>query len=252
MMLNGGVARYLPNCPSMARQRNVTIHAASLPCIETRKTRQTPQLKAGRSKASFSCCSYDGRPPIHWLPHRSDIAVSCRRRNCVKTQFNPAISSTPPFIPSAMIKGRGFSCIESSFFLGLTRNRSFVRAASTASLGCQGRHRPPGINRGRPRVGGSASSMPSGPEDKSQASTASLHTSTGRLSLISRHLTKQYPVNTPFSVERLPDSVDTSLLTPAQKRLLANMSSQPEHPAVLIPGPIEFDDAVLQSMGHFR
>ncbi|KAF2840770.1 PLP-dependent transferase [Patellaria atrata CBS 101060] len=29
------------------------------------------------------------------------------------------------------------------------------------------------------------------------------------------------------------------------------MSSQPEHPALLIPGPIEFDDAVLQSMSHY-
>ncbi|KAF2200433.1 PLP-dependent transferase [Delitschia confertaspora ATCC 74209] len=28
------------------------------------------------------------------------------------------------------------------------------------------------------------------------------------------------------------------------------MSSQPPHPALLIPGPIEFDDAVLQSMSH--
>ena len=32
----------------------------------------------------------------------------------------------------------------------------------------------------------------------------------------------------------------------------ANMSTQPEHPSVLIPGPVEFDDAVLQSMGHYR
>jgi alanine-glyoxylate transaminase/serine-glyoxylate transaminase/serine-pyruvate transaminase len=32
----------------------------------------------------------------------------------------------------------------------------------------------------------------------------------------------------------------------------AKMSTQPEHPAVLIPGPVEFDDAVLQSMGHYR
>lgn len=30
------------------------------------------------------------------------------------------------------------------------------------------------------------------------------------------------------------------------------MSNQPDHPALLIPGPIEFDDAVLQAMGHFR
>ncbi|CAI4218134.1 unnamed protein product [Parascedosporium putredinis] len=34
--------------------------------------------------------------------------------------------------------------------------------------------------------------------------------------------------------------------TPALK-----MSTQPAHPALLIPGPIEFDDAVLQSMSHF-
>ncbi|KAL4905745.1 hypothetical protein BDW74DRAFT_151939 [Aspergillus multicolor] len=29
------------------------------------------------------------------------------------------------------------------------------------------------------------------------------------------------------------------------------MSSQPAHPTLLIPGPIEFDDAVLQSMSHY-
>jgi len=29
------------------------------------------------------------------------------------------------------------------------------------------------------------------------------------------------------------------------------MSSQPDHPTLLIPGPIEFDDDVLQSMSHF-
>ncbi|ETS79559.1 hypothetical protein PFICI_09412 [Pestalotiopsis fici W106-1] len=29
------------------------------------------------------------------------------------------------------------------------------------------------------------------------------------------------------------------------------MSSQPDHPTLLIPGPVEFDDAVLQSMSHF-
>ncbi|KAJ6441829.1 alanine--glyoxylate aminotransferase [Purpureocillium lavendulum] len=29
------------------------------------------------------------------------------------------------------------------------------------------------------------------------------------------------------------------------------MSSQPAHPTLLIPGPIEFDDAVLESMGHY-
>lgn len=32
----------------------------------------------------------------------------------------------------------------------------------------------------------------------------------------------------------------------------AKMSSQAAHPALMIPGPIEFDDAVLQSMAHYR
>jgi hypothetical protein len=27
---------------------------------------------------------------------------------------------------------------------------------------------------------------------------------------------------------------------------------QPEHPALLIPGPIEFDDAILEAMSHYR
>ena len=29
------------------------------------------------------------------------------------------------------------------------------------------------------------------------------------------------------------------------------MSTQAPHPTLLIPGPIEFDDAVLHSMGHY-
>ncbi|KAK4251662.1 pyridoxal phosphate-dependent transferase [Corynascus novoguineensis] len=69
-----------------------------------------------------------------------------------------------------------------------------------------------------------------------------------RLSLISRHLAPVYPINTPYTVERLPDTIETSLLPKAQSR---KMSSQPPHPTLLIPGPIEFDDAVLQSMSHF-
>lgn len=37
-----------------------------------------------------------------------------------------------------------------------------------------------------------------------------------------------------------------------QTRKSSNMSSQAPHPTLLIPGPIEFDDAVLQSMSHYR
>lgn len=33
---------------------------------------------------------------------------------------------------------------------------------------------------------------------------------------------------------------------------LTEMSSQEDHPTVLIPGPVEFDDAVLQAMAHPR
>ena len=73
--------------------------------------------------------------------------------------------------------------------------------------------------------------------------------SPARLSLISRHLAPDYPINTPYAVERIPDTIDTSLLPKIQTR---KMSTQPPHATLLIPGPIEFDDAVLQSMSHYR
>ncbi|KAK1998546.1 alanine-glyoxylate aminotransferase [Colletotrichum falcatum] len=56
--------------------------------------------------------------------------------------------------------------------------------------------------------------------------------SSARVSLISRHL---QPATT------------TSTAT----RPVSTMSSQPPHPTLLIPGPIEFDDAVLQAMSHY-
>merc|ERR1712093_908920 len=79
-----------------------------------------------------------------------------------------------------------------------------------------------------------------------------------RLSVISRHLDPRppIPVNTPYSVER----ASSTQSIPAQVRRnssssqtseKAAMSNQPNHPALLIPGPIEFDDAVLQSMSHY-
>ncbi|KAK9772296.1 hypothetical protein SCAR479_10996 [Seiridium cardinale] len=64
-----------------------------------------------------------------------------------------------------------------------------------------------------------------------------------RLSMISTHLSAS-------------SGTSTSVSSIAQNRSLSTsqshkMSSQPEHPTLLIPGPIEFDDAVLQSMSHF-
>ncbi|TVY25095.1 Alanine--glyoxylate aminotransferase, partial [Lachnellula hyalina] len=75
-----------------------------------------------------------------------------------------------------------------------------------------------------------------------------------RLSVISRHLDTRpaIPLNTPYSVA-------SSTYTRQDKRFNSTssttekpkMSSQANHPALLIPGPIEFDDAVLQSMSHY-
>ena len=95
-----------------------------------------------------------------------------------------------------------------------------------------------------------------------------------RLSLISRHLhtNSHVPLNTPFSIERDSSPSDDIEWTPIQKDVqqtrtistqpeqaeqeekkpTTNMSNQAPHAALLIPGPIEFDDQVLQSMSHFR
>lgn len=93
-----------------------------------------------------------------------------------------------------------------------------------------------------------------------------------RLTLVSRHLEPSpfLTLNTPFSTERSAKAEnETGNIKPKAKPtppkpqtqiqenkseppLPVKMSSQPEHPALLIPGPIEFDDAVLQSMSHYR
>ncbi|KAH0304690.1 PLP-dependent transferase, partial [Aureobasidium melanogenum] len=77
-----------------------------------------------------------------------------------------------------------------------------------------------------------------------------------RLSLISRHLDQrpQVELNTPYAHERQPSPSDDIPYNPqpaVQEEKKTNMSSQPPHPALLIPGPIEFDDQVLQAMSHF-
>lgn len=93
-----------------------------------------------------------------------------------------------------------------------------------------------------------------------------LATPRNRLSLISRHLDNRpfLELNTPFSTERKSSPSDDVDYKPLQdttqfntkpehdKHPQRNMSSQPPHPALLIPGPIEFDDQVLQAMSHFR
>lgn len=67
-------------------------------------------------------------------------------------------------------------------------------------------------------------------------------------------------LNTPFSTERQSGKQDDIEYTPFsglasdETRLAENakMSNQPQHPALMIPGPVELDDDVLQSMSHYR
>jgi alanine-glyoxylate transaminase/serine-glyoxylate transaminase/serine-pyruvate transaminase len=102
-----------------------------------------------------------------------------------------------------------------------------------------------------------------------------------RLNLFSRHLEPNpfLELNTPFSTERtaqLEDEsgniikkkppIEVTETSPEVKDIQkevqneeatveetpVKMSSQPPHPTLLIPGPIEFDDAVLNSMSHYR
>ena len=85
-----------------------------------------------------------------------------------------------------------------------------------------------------------------------------------RLNLFTRHLDSKpfLELNTPFSTERsarLEDDKGHIKVKPKpetgkkpEPERPAQMSSQPPHAALLIPGPIEFDDAVLQSMSHYR
>ena len=79
--------------------------------------------------------------------------------------------------------------------------------------------------------------------------------------MISRHLDHRplLPINTPFSTEREASDGDDIPYTPFERpppsqeadKKAKTMSHQAEHPALLIPGPIELDDEVLDSMGHF-
>ncbi len=88
------------------------------------------------------------------------------------------------------------------------------------------------------------------------------------MSLISRHLVQapRFQLNTPYAALRdasVEDDIEYKpsrpdfIKQPKQKteetnRMATNTSEQPDHPTVLIPGPIEFDQEVLQSMSHYR
>jgi alanine-glyoxylate transaminase/serine-glyoxylate transaminase/serine-pyruvate transaminase len=96
-------------------------------------------------------------------------------------------------------------------------------------------------------------------------------TASSRLALFSKHfLPKPFlELNTPFSTERsahLEDEegriIKKKTVPPIEESKkeaqvvkeakTVKMSSQAPHPALMIPGPIEFDDAVLDAMSHYR
>lgn len=79
-----------------------------------------------------------------------------------------------------------------------------------------------------------------------------------RLSLISRHLdtNRTFPsINTPYTVDRTSHPPEDIPYNPNHRRLSTTssrkMSSQAEHPTLLIPGPIEITDEVSKSMSFY-
>ena len=115
------------------------------------------------------------------------------------------------------------------------------------------------------------------PSSSSSSSSQSSLTASSRLSLIHRHLDHRIALpdlNTPYSTERgyvtvEPDDVEYKPLdrtkglqldqgrgrsASTQTRKMdetAKGSAQKPHPALMIPGPIEFSDEVLGSMGFY-
>jgi len=59
-------------------------------------------------------------------------------------------------------------------------------------------------------------------------------------------------VRSPFRPQIRDFSTAARIQKEKSKERLTNMSTQQEHPALMIPGPIEFDDAVLQAMSFYR
>lgn len=76
-----------------------------------------------------------------------------------------------------------------------------------------------------------------------------------RIALVAQHLSPAPFITTAarsFSASPVTSSTPSRSSSQSGSRPLSTMSTQPEHPTLLIPGPIEFDDAVLNSMSHYR
>jgi hypothetical protein len=72
-----------------------------------------------------------------------------------------------------------------------------------------------------------------------------------RLSLITSHLNPSSPTRVTQPPSPTSQRRRFSQSTESRNKS-AEMSTQAPHPTLLIPGPIEFDDAVLRAMSHYR
>ena len=147
--------------------------------------------------------------------------------------------------PSIPLKGIQYIPGTGPPFIAMVRHRE----APTSSA----------LNRMQPRHQSTSSSyLPL----NTSSHNASSKTANTRLSQLTRHLSHSptYEINTPFSTERISVAEDrlddllpynTRQIHQAQPKITSTMSAQDPHPAVMIPGPIEYDDAVLKSMSHF-
>ncbi|KAI9728735.1 MAG: hypothetical protein M1828_002841 [Chrysothrix sp. TS-e1954] len=109
-----------------------------------------------------------------------------------------------------------------------------------------------------PRPNNTSSSATAAAASSTPAPTASPSLATSRLSLLSNHFRHRpldnLELNTPYSTERnfvTSTKPPPTSSHPALRRMATKTPSQPAHPSVLIPGPIEYSDDVLNSMSHY-
>lgn len=139
-----------------------------------------------------------------------------------------------------------------------------MASARKSSLKCDSSKNPSATSYMSTR---STEAWPNQPRAPSTSSSPTSSVANSRLNQLSRHFHQPppYEINTPYSTERqsTPEGefddplVDQQGAPPHQvyepsRPPPTTMSSQPPHPPVLVPGPVEYDDEVLKSMSHFR
>lgn len=189
----------------------------------------TNRWKGASAKTDFKQQQFSTSPRELVLLYRTSLGFPCRLAETIKVlPIAVARSHTRQTWPETANLRAHHSQFPKSSFRSSTQAK-MRRVASRTAL---------------PHLAGSPPSPP----------PLSLHLSSSspstRLSLISQHLS-----GGPSSV--IANSARSRSISPIQTRRLSSasqrsMSSQPEHPTLLIPGPIEFDDDVLQSMSHYR